>query len=269
MNSWKVENHGRLLTEVKNKFSGLYTTKDVRWSIEHNRCFVNKRVEKFGSAIVRKGDIISIHIEKSPHFSKEKMRLLYEDDALLIYDKPPCLTSETLAELTDTLLVHRLDRDTSGCMLLAKNQRAQKVLETQFRSRTVDKEYLALVEGHTASHGVVTGKMAPLYRREGAVIWGMSEKGVWSQTEWRLVRHQKTYSLLRCKPVTGRTHQIRIHLKSIGHPIVGDSTYGSPQVKENIFRPLLHALLIGFSHPITQERVMISAPVPDDFLEPI
>jgi 23S rRNA pseudouridine955/2504/2580 synthase len=265
MKSWKVENPGRLLTEVKNKFIGLYTTKDVRWSIEHNRCFVNKRIERFGSAPLKKGDIVSIWIDQPPSFCKEKTSILYEDSHILVYNKPPYLTCEKLAAMTGNLLVHRLDRDTSGIILLAKNKETQAALEREFRQRTIHKGYLARVKGRASSGGTISGKMAPLHRREGSVMWGMSPKGVWSQTDWQCLHHQGNTSLLHCIPHTGRTHQIRVHLKHIGHPIVGDYTYGSSQKEGAAFRPLLHACGLTFVHPATHVQLTFSSPPPPDF----
>ncbi|MFC2049533.1 pseudouridine synthase, partial [Chlamydiota bacterium] len=251
MISWKVKNTNRLLTEVKNKFSGRYTVKDIRWSIDHNRCFVNKSLERFGSTLVQPGDTVSIKIEKRYVFSKEPGRILFEDEHLLVYDKPHSVTTEQLGNLTGCLLVHRLDRDTTGVIALAKTAAAQKNLEEQFRARTVVKEYLALVAGNPGEEGVISGKMAPLSRREGAVIWGMARTGLFSQTRWQRLSMQGKLTLLSCTPLTGRTHQIRVHLAHIGHPIAGDATYGTRHMHTETLRPLLHAHTLQFTHPTT------------------
>lgn len=264
MTSWKVKNTNRLLTEIKNKLSGLYTVKDIRWAIDHNRCFVNKTLERFGSTTVKAGDIISIQVEKRPLFRKDPHRVLFEDDHILIYDKPPFISSEQLSTLTQSLLVHRLDRDTTGVMILVKTPEAQKKLEEQFRSRTILKEYLALVEGNPGEKGTISGKMAPLSRREGAVIWGMSPSGLPSQTNWIRLSQRGNHTLLSCTPLTGRTHQIRVHLAHIGHPIIGDTTYGRP-TNTKALRPLLHAHTLQFRHPATQASCSFTAPVPADF----
>ena len=265
MTSWKVKNTNRLLTEIKNKLSGLYTAKDIRWAIDHNRCFVNKTLERFGSTPVKAGDTISILVEKRPAFHKDPKRVLFEDEHILVYDKPPLLTSEQLSKLTTSLLVHRLDRDTSGVMTLAKTPEAQKNLEEQFKSRTITKEYIALVEGNPGEKGTISGKMAPLSRREGAVIWGMSPSGLSSQTNWTRLRTHSNHTLLRCTPLTGRTHQIRVHLAHIGHPLIGDTTYGR-RTYTKALRPLLHAHSIQFLHPMTHVPYRFTAPIPPDFL---
>ena len=265
MISWKVENNNRLLAEVKNKFLGIYTSKDLRWTIEHNHCFVNDLVERFCSVIVNKNDHICIWIETSPAFAIEKSRILYEDVHIFVYDKPPFLTSEELAKITYCRLVHRLDRDTSGVILLAKTQKVQTALEEQFRRQTIKKEYLALVEGLPNKSGIISGNMTPRHQREGAVIWGMSPSGLWSQTHWICLQNYGNHTLILCLPITGRTHQIRVHLQYIDHPIIGDYIYGSRHKKEGLFRPLLHAYRLTFSHPITREKCIFSAPLPLDF----
>ncbi len=265
MTSWKVKNTNRLLTEIKTKLSGFYTVKDIRWAIDHNRCFVNQTLERFGSTTVRAGDTISILVEKRPLFQKDPLRVLFEDDQILVYDKAPLISSEQLGKLTQCLLVHRLDRDTSGVMILAKTQEAQKNLEEQFQSRTIVKEYMALVEGNPGEGGTISGKMAPLSRREGAVTWGMSSTGLSSQTNWLCLSNRGNRTLLRCIPLTGRTHQIRVHLAHIGHPIIGDATYGR-RSHTKALRPLLHAHTIQFQHPTTHTPRHFTAPIPSDFL---
>ncbi len=268
MISWKVQNRNRLLKEVKNKCSEHYSVKDIRWSIEHNRCSVNQRMERFGSAEVHPGDTITITLEKRPTTSRrEEKRVLYEDESLLLYDKPPSLTTEELGQILNCHLVHRLDRDTSGILLLAKTQEVQKNLERQFRERLVHKEYLAIVEGDPGESGRISGKMAMISRREGAVVWGMKAEGVTSSTSWKRLDLKKSCALLHCFPLTGRTHQIRVHLAHIGHPIVGDVTYGSRRSFKNIFRPLLHAYCISFIHPVSGEKVEVGCAPPEDFNE--
>jgi len=265
MISWKVENPNRLLSEIKNKCSGTYTTVDLRWALEHNRCFVNKKMETFASSPVKKGDLITFWPEQKPTFCTEKSRILYEDDFLLVYNKPPFLSSENLEKLTQCTLVHRLDRDTTGALLLAKTPSIQTALEKQFKERSIEKEYLALVEGCPGKSGIIKGKIGPLYKREGAVIWGMSSAGQWSQTQWKCIQIKENRSLLLCVPLTGRTHQIRVHLKHLGYPIIGDYTYGPRTLKAGIFRPMLHAYRLTFTHPHSGQRLTLKAALPTDF----
>lgn len=265
MQRWNAVGGCRLLNEVRRKSCPSFSAQDLRWSIENNRCFVNGQVERFASTQVKTGDRIAFSPEKTPVFSVEKGRVLYEDSHILVYDKPPWLTSEALAALLCCQLVHRLDKETSGVMVLARQKSAQRNLEGQFLKRTVKKEYLAKVVGVPgANEGVVCGNMAAIYRREGAVLWGLRAKGVWSKTHWKLHLRQQGAAWLLCLPVTGRTHQIRVHLQSIGHPLIGDYTYGKKGEQES-FRQLLHARRIAFAHPATDSPLCIEAPFPRDF----
>lgn len=265
MHCWKVEKPNRLSTEVKKKFNGKFTDREVRWAIEHNRCFVNHQIERYGSAQLRMGDLVSIHLEKISPLCIDQARILYEDGSLFIYNKPPFFPTEKLAEISHYSLVHRLDRDTTGVIVLAKNEETRRQLERQFRERLIHKTYYALVNGLPGKQGIIIGKMAPLHKREGATIWGMDSKGIWSKTEWKTIKQDKNTALLQCIPITGRTHQIRVHLKHLGHPIIGDFTYGSKKEIKGVFRPLLHAASLSFKHPQSDLPVTYSAPLPSDF----
>lgn len=257
MESWIVtDSEKRLLTEVKEKLS-LKTT-DLRWCIEHHRCRVNGAIERFASHRVRKGDRIEIAPAERPKFVFEPQRVLYETPHYLAYDKPPGIDSPALAKLLGLQLVHRLDRDTSGVFLLAKTLVGKKMLETLFHSRSLEKRYLACVDGHLAGHGVINRPLGKVYGREGATHWGVVPKGKSAQTAWKALESKKNLTLVLCTPKTGRTHQIRVHLRHHGYPIVGDIEYGG---SSKAFRPLLHALSIEV------QGTVINAPIPADFVE--
>lgn len=262
---WRVQTPGRLLTEIKNKFLNLFSVKDLRWSIEYGRCFVNGLCELFPSYKLRKGDQLMFFPCTPPLFSLEPERLLFEDECLIAYDKPPYLTTEHLGRLLKAHLVHRLDRDTSGIILFAKESQGQKLIENVFKNREIQKEYLAWVEGTIGDQGIIEGNMRAIHRREGAVIWGLAPDGVWSTTVWKRIEKSKGKSLVLLRPETGRTHQLRVHMKSIGHPILGDRTYGSRHYQKGIFRPLLHARSLEFKHPFSQRLLKLRAPFPKDF----
>jgi 23S rRNA pseudouridine955/2504/2580 synthase len=262
---WKVENPQRLLSAVKKWFTDMYTIKDLRWSIEHNRCFVNETVERFASFPLKKGDTIAMAPLKRPFFVKESDRILFEDEHLLVYDKPPYFSSEEIARYLNCFLVHRLDRDTTGVILLAKSSAAKKELENGFRNRLIDKRYLAVVPRLAQKSGVITLKIKQIHRRDGLVKWGIANEGISSETRWRLLESIASFSLLSCTPITGRTHQIRVHLAHIGHPVIGDYTYGL-RTCSSYFRPLLHAYRMELKHPIFHQKLSFRAPIPEDFL---
>ncbi len=214
------------------------------------------------------------------------LNILYEDDDLLVIDKPAGLTvhpapghsSHTLvnailshfphlADIGDSLrpgIVHRLDKDTSGVMLVAKNSVAQLNLISQFKAHSVVKAYLVLVKGHlTPENGIIEAPIGrdPRNRKRMAVV----AEGREARTEYRVVKYIGDYTLLEVRPETGRTHQIRVHLSAIGYPVVGDRVYG---VKSSyLSRQFLHACRLGFKLPSTGEYVEFKSDPPPELEE--
>ena len=209
--------------------------------------------------------------------------IIFEDGDVLAVNKPPGMTvhpgaGHVSATLVNAILahcndlsgiggvlrpgiVHRLDRDTSGVILVAKNDAAHQSLARQLKERTVEKTYLALVEGTPRpAEGVIDAPIArdPRRRERMAVLDGGRE----AVTRYRVIERFGGASLVEAQPKTGRTHQIRVHLAAIGHPIVGDRVYGkaSPLVR----RQFLHALRITFAHPRTNEPATLEAPLAPD-----
>ncbi len=215
------------------------------------------------------------------------LTIVYEDDALLVVNKPAgmvvhpaaghasgTLVNAVLWHTGDLVvgnaerpgIVHRLDRDTSGLIVIAKQDRAMHELQRQFASREVHKTYLALVEGRVA---VTQGKIdAPLGRdprdrKKMAVVTTGSARS--SVTIFRVTERMQDYTLVQAEPETGRTHQIRVHLAYIHYPVVGDIVYGGGRKnKLGLERQFLHAWRLAFRHPTTDERVEFTAPLPPD-----
>ncbi|MFN0065623.1 MAG: RluA family pseudouridine synthase [Chlamydiales bacterium] len=242
----------RLLSFLKQELQ--LPTRECRWLIEHQRCKVNGKLERFGSTRIVAGMHILVHREKVPHISFTKEQVLYEDETLLAYDKPAAISSENLAKLLQLHLVHRLDRDTTGVILFAKTPDMQQKIEELFFQREIEKEYLAWVSPPPIDDsGTVICNMSVEKRREGAVIWGKSEWGKFSKTRWEVVKRKRERALVRCFPMTGRTHQIRLHMRELGSPIIGDIDYGGKEGP----RPLLHAVKLAFVHPVTEKRLCL------------
>ncbi|MFT5501645.1 MAG: 23S rRNA pseudouridine955/2504/2580 synthase [Woeseiaceae bacterium] len=211
-------------------------------------------------------------------------RILFEDKRLLVIDKPSGmavhggsgishgvieLLREARPEIRDLSLVHRLDRETSGCLVLAKRRSALRDLHEKFRNGTVEKNYLALVAGdwQFGDHMV----NAPLYvqhRKNGERHVVVKDGGKQAKTKIRLSRTFGTFSLLQCQPLTGRTHQIRVHALHMGHPIAGDERYGDAEInaavkKHGLKRLFLHAQSISFPDDSGNEAHFV-APLADD-----
>lgn len=274
MNKWTAnssEEGQRLLTFLREKAGAAFSTKNLRWAVEHHRCRINGVVERFCSRRLKKGDVVEVSLVEQPTFAFDPSKVLFEDETLLFYNKPPGISSEELASSFSLFLAHRLDRDTSGVLLLAKTPAALKEIESLFRERKIKKEYAAIVIGALQkAEGVIENYLAKIGEKEGEGKWGIvpKNKGLYAKTEWSLEKISQHYSFVRCYPLTGRTHQLRIHLSSIGHPIAGDLRYGNRLFQGfQPFRPLLHAENLSFIHPKTQQKIAISAPLPKDFLE--
>jgi len=160
-------------------------------------------------------------------------------------------------------IVHRLDKETSGCLIIAKSDSAHRSISGQFADRNVKKTYLALVEGiPRMPHGTIEAAIRrhAVHRQKMAV----NERGRESITKYRVIASSLGKTLVECQPQTGRTHQIRVHLKHLGHPIVGDPLYGRRGLHKRHF---LHAWKISFTHPDTGKLEKFCAPLPADFPE--
>jgi len=224
------------------------------------------------------------------------LAILYQDRDIAVIDKPAGLVVHPGAGHRDSTLVnallhhlddlsgiggelrpgivHRLDKDTSGLLVIAKNDQSHRALAAAWNSDTVRKQYLAIVYGTPKDdEGVIEGPIGrdPRERRRMAVVKG----GRSATTLYKVVERLRHASLIRCTLKTGRTHQIRVHLKSLGHPIVGDPLYSGPQWKGVPHRPTqkalasfrrqaLHAERLEFPHPTTGEMMRFQAPVPED-----
>lgn len=162
-------------------------------------------------------------------------------------------------------IVHRLDKDTSGLILIAKNDRAHTVLSEQFKERSMEKHYRAVAFGNfREENGLIDAPIArhPVDRKKMAVV----PDGKPSQTEWKVLERLRSATYLDVHLLTGRTHQIRVHMNSIGHSLLGDPIY-APNIKTSVHIPrlMLHAYSLAFTHPTTLKRMEYAAPIPKEF----
>lgn len=232
----------------------------------------------------------------TPQPEEMKLEILHEDGDVLVLNKPagiavhPGAGSETGTLVAGLLfrepeafalvgedpgrpgIVHRLDKDTSGVLVVARTAQAHAALKKSFQECAVDKIYLAIARGHFKEpSGAIEAPIGrdPKNRQRFAVL----ATGKEALTKYRVVAEEKGMSLLQVRLYTGRTHQIRVHLSHIGHPVLGDRLYGGPSNSPpfHAHRQMLHAWKIAFPHPSTGERMVFTAPTPDDFrnnLEP-
>jgi 23S rRNA pseudouridine1911/1915/1917 synthase len=218
----------------------------------------------------------------------DSLRIVWRDESLLVVDKPAGLVVHparghqegTLSQLLAdggaggvgggdpdrAGIVHRLDRDTSGLLVVARGEEAHRLLQAALRKRLIEREYLALVEGRPPSR---TGTIEAPIGRHPRIRTRMAVGGVGSRearTHFTLERSLGRVSLLRLRLDTGRTHQIRVHLQAIGHPVCGDPEYGTPGVL-GLERQFLHATRLAFPHPLTGAPVEAHSPLPSDLRE--
>ncbi len=216
------------------------------------------------------------------------MRIIYEDEQLIVVDKPAGLSvlpdgwekdSEYLVKLLEEqygnpstgsgpriFIVHRLDKITSGVMVFARDAETHRALNIQFENHDAQKTYHAIVEGNpkwdekVAKHPL----RADVGKKHRTAV--DDKNGKPSETRFRVIKRNQESALVEAKPLTGRTHQIRVHAYALGHPLVEDFLYGARDMY-GFGRPMLHAQTLSFIHPATNERVKFSAPHPADFDE--
>jgi tRNA pseudouridine32 synthase/23S rRNA pseudouridine746 synthase len=206
---------------------------------------------------------------------QDPLRILHEDQALLIVDKPSgllsvpgkgphladCLIARVQAAFPDALLVHRLDRDTSGVMVFALTPHAQRHLGLQFEKRQTKKTYVAIVSGHVSERmGIVDLPLIVDWPNRPLQMVDF-ENGKQAITEWRVARTEGTNTRMRLYPQTGRSHQLRVHMKEIGHPILGDPFYASG-ADLDAPRLMLHAEELRLRHPEGGKGMRFRAPAP-------
>lgn len=291
------------------RLEGISRTK-IQAAAKANCIVVNDRPVK-SNYKVKPCDTISILLPEPPHETELlpepiPLNIVYEDEDVLIVDKQPGLVVHPgYGNFTGTLLngliyylqgkttrggqpalpylVHRIDKDTSGLLLIAKNEDAQVVLAKQFFDHTIERKYTALVWGNfDEDNGTITGNLerSPQDRRIMHVT-DDPERGKHAVTHWRVVERYGYVTLVECILETGRTHQIRAHMRHIGHPLFNDAAYGGDRILkgttfsrykqfvENNFRLLprqaLHAFILGFEHPATGQHMHFESPLPNDF----
>ena len=267
-----AENKKRLEDFLLDKFQGL-SKLYLRGLVKTEKCEVNGRFENIGYRL-RPNDFIEIELDPTRENAMVPqdipLDIIYEDEHLIVVNKPiGMLVHPSHRDKTGTLLnalafhvnrqgtaphirpglIHRLDKDTSGLIVAAKNARTHRILATHFEKKLVEKRYLVLVDGLVADdEGIITGAIGRYIEEKR---WGLKEDGRESETRFRVRERSGDKTLLELEPVTGRTNQLRIHCETIGHPIVGDIARGGSEFP----RLCLHAHKLSFIHPATRERV--------------
>lgn len=274
----KDVSHRRLDEAVTLLFSGI-SKGEARRIIDRGGCAVNRSMVRVASRVVKEGDTLEIGVMEPGRFRELLLgpeALVYEDRELIAVNKPAGInTQRTPYQLKGTLefwvgeyfrtsgiqeparVVHRLDRGTSGVMLFPKDKRGAARLSTLFHDGLMEKRYLAIVAGVLPRESwMVEGAIGKV----ASARYGVMAGGKKAVTEFRLISTSGRYGLVEARPLTGRTHQIRVHLESCGLPIVGDATYGG----EPAARMMLHCAALAFDD-FRGERISIEAPLDEYF----
>lgn len=289
-NGWRLD---KFATEVVPNF---FSRNQIQDYIKSGSILVNKSSKK-PSYKVKTGDIVEFNIPEEPEQIKIlpeplDLDIIYEDKDLLVINKPAGMIvhptgNKKSGTLVNALLyhydeikntgkehrpgiVHRLDKETSGAIVVAKNDRIHKELSLQFKERLVIKQYLALLDGVIEQEGTIEYALTrhPVNRLKMKV----SEYGKKSETHFKRVKSFGDFaSMVIVIPKTGRTHQIRLHMKEYGHPVIGDKLYAKTKTKRVLTadRHMLHALTLSFIHPRKNVRVTFTARIPEDMIEMI
>lgn len=287
----KTDGNKRLDVFLEEKIAGITRSK-IKKTIDNALVLVNGNKQKAGYKI-RANDVIAYNELVEPKINANpeniKLDIIFENDNLLVINKPSGMVVHpacgnysgtlvnALANYTKNLstingefrpgIVHRLDKDTSGLLLVAKNDFAHQSLAEQIKTKTCKRYYMAVLEGNLKNDsGIVDTNLARSTKNRKMIDVCESTKGKRAVTLYKVVERLNGFSLVEFELKTGRTHQIRVHAKYLGHPVVGDMTYGFKTHKE-LNGQLLHAYKIEFFEPTTNEKIVLQTKLPQKFYD--
>ncbi len=280
--SWTVTDDGTLL-ETAIKILADHSLTKVKSMLRHNQFAINQVPHTQFDFPVAKGDRFSVNFDKSfVVFKNRRVELVYEDEHILVINKGYGLLSMGTDKVKDgtaysimreyvkahnphahVFIIHRLDRDTSGLMMLAKTVEAKEIMQHNWNNMVLNRKYVAVVEGQMESReGTIRSYLAETSQFE-VYSTDDPEKGQLAVTRYKTLKVGNNYSLVEYELDTGRKNQIRVHSKDMGHPIVGDRKYGA--ASSPIHRLALHAMTLRFVHPISRKDMNFSTPIPASF----
>lgn len=273
----KVKESGvKLVDFLFQQLKGEYSLRKLKRAIESNHCQVNGLTERFYSHKLNIGDRVSfdpaVFEDEKPAISQiDPKCILFEDDHLLIYNKPSGIASDEtgLGKLFPKYsLIHRLDKETTGCIMFAKYPKVKNRMIDLFKEKKISKNYLAIVDGVPKKRqGIEENFIGKLGSSPDNIKWGVvaPKSGQHARTEWAIEKKGKEATLLKMNPITGRTHQLRVHAANMGHPLLGDFRYSRTfTCSYPAKRTMLHAYTLHFPHPMLDSYLKIKAPIPTD-----
>lgn len=273
----KQESNQKLVNVLYTRLQEKISKRKIKEILDQRGAIIDGQICQHASAIVKKRQKIVFYNLLQENFSVDwSKRVIDQDDDFFVVDKPLGVisdSSETLFSVrklfAEALPCHRLDKDTTGVWLWAKNEEAEKAMQDLFRNRLVSKNYFCIANGVPKQNkGVCSLPILCIRGKRGNHRWVADKKGRPAETFWNVQKRGKKSCLFKCCPTTGRTHQIRIHMKEQGYPILGDYRY-QRQFSSEIYPPrcMLHAESIEFAHPFTGKDWKIQSPFPKDFID--
>lgn len=287
MKTYIIQGQKGRLDKVLSELDTDLSRSQIKELIKNKHIKVNGKIEK-PKYNVKENDEITVEPQAPQQLELEAenipLDIVYEDEDVIVVNKPQgmvvhpapghaqhtlvnaLLYHSPLSTINGTFrpgIVHRIDKDTSGLLMVAKNDMAHRSLAAQLKAKTNKREYLALVYGNiNEDQGTIDAPLGrnPKDRKQQAVI----ADGRKAITHFEVLKRYGNYTLVKCVLETGRTHQIRVHMKYIGHPLVGDPLYG-PRKVIGTSGQFLHAAVLGFTHPRTGKEMLFSAPLPENF----
>jgi RluA family pseudouridine synthase len=268
----KKDANKKLLGFLKEKLN--CSNKQIKKILEKGLCLVNDKIERFGSISLRYNFKIKLHSSWEKILDRKKINkviILYEDQDFLAIDKPLNFISsdQNIHNFFSKKyhLIHRLDKDTTGVLLIAKTEKFKIQMIQLFKKNEVIKKYIAIIDGTLNQKNLkIESFIKKIKSFDGQTIYGSSKEGKYALTYLEVLKKYKDRTLVELQPITGRTHQLRVHMKRISHPILGDFLYSKKfYCKEYVSRLMLHCYQIEFEHPITHENITIISEIPGDF----
>ncbi len=279
--------------DSSDSFGDIFSRSYLQKLVKEEMVMVNGKTVKSNYRL-HEGDEIILNIPEAKPLDVEAedipLDILYEDDQVIVINKPKGMVVHPAAgHMSHTLvnallhhcdgqlsgingilrpgIVHRIDRDTTGSIIACKTDIAHNFIAEQLKEHSITRKYRAIVTGYFKEpEGTIEGSIGrhPIDRKKMAINYKNGKPAV---THYRVIEELKGYSYVECILETGRTHQIRVHMSSIGHPLLGDDVYGSAKQPCSLQGQTLHAMVLGFTHPITKEYIETEAPLPEYFTE--
>lgn len=289
----EIEDIGKRIDSFLSEKVETFTRSRVQKIIDDGGVFVNSKVVSKSYKLCE-GDNVNLNVPENTDLEilpeDIKLNIVYEDDDLLVVNKPKGMVVHPAAgnysgTLVNALLfhckgnlsgingvnrpgiVHRIDKDTSGLVVVAKSDAAHMGLSEQFAEHSIKREYHAVVYGNVKNDlGTVNAPIGrhPVLRKQMAITYTNSKNAV---THYNVIERLNGFTYISCKLETGRTHQIRVHMASLGHSLAGDEVYGPKKVIKQLNGQCLHAKVLGFTHPVTKQQLLFNSELPEYFVK--